>query len=62
MGETKRECLRLNHRMRNCQVRAGQLVSKSKGENVNTRAEADGMDLGGVRCGGRACKKTLDAL
>ena len=23
-------------------------------ENVNTRAEADGMDLGGVRCGGGA--------
>lgn len=30
-------------------------------ENVNTRAEADGMDLGGWGAG-RACKKTLDAL
>lgn len=26
-------------------------------ENVNTRAEADGMDLGGVRCGGEHVRK-----
>ena len=31
-------------------------------KNVNTRAEVDGMDLGGVRCGGEHVKKTLDAL
>lgn len=26
-------------------------------KNVNTRAEADGMDLGGVRCGGEHVRK-----